>query len=111
VQKRSGSVSASQSYVWAQTWCASDAQTLTANLANIAVTFSVNGQAVDPSLITQKNVSQDQMSCAQYFVVLSNWMPGNVTLTATLRLKQPVFDGQTIYPAGDYAYEYDIQVR
>jgi hypothetical protein len=110
-QTRTGNVIASQSYVWDQTWCASDAQTLTGNLANMSVTFRVNGQAVDSTLVTKKDVSQDQLSCAQYFVVLSNWMPGNITLTATLTMKQPVFDGQAIYPAGDYIYEYDLQVR
>ncbi len=110
-QKRSGSVTASQSYVWAQTWCASDAQTLAGNLANITVTFSVNGQAVDPALVSKQDVTDNQLSCTQYFVVLSNWTPGNVTLTSTLTFKQPVFDGAAIYPAGDYVYEYDLQVR
>ena len=110
-QTRTGNVVASQSYVWAQTWCASDAQTLTATLANISVTFSVNDQAVDPSLVTKKNVSQNQLTCAQYFVFLSNWTPGNVSLTATLTLKQPVFDGQTIYSPGDYIDQYNLQAR
>ena len=92
-------------------WCASDTQTLTAGLANIAILFSVNGQAVDPSLITQTNVALGQLSCAEFFVILSDWTPGNVSLTATVTLRLPVFDGQTIYAPGDYVYQYNFQVR
>ena len=110
-QTRTGNISGSPSYLWEQMWCASDAQTLTAGLANIAILFSVNGQAVDPSLITQTNVALGQLSCAEFFVILSDWTPGNVSLTATVTLRLPVFDGQTIYAPGDYVYQYNFQVR
>ncbi|MEO8393604.1 MAG: hypothetical protein ABI700_11495 [Chloroflexota bacterium] len=109
-QTRTGNVAASQSYVWAQTWCASDAQTLATDLTNLSISFSVNDQPVDSALITKKDVTDNQLSCVQYFVVLSNWTPGNVSVTATLTMNQPVFDGQAIYAPGDYKYEYDIQV-
>jgi hypothetical protein len=107
-QNRNGTVSTSQSYAWEETWCATDNQTLASGLANITVTFAINGTPVDPSAVTQADTSQNQLSCKEYGTVLSGWSPGNVTLTATLTLKQAVFDGQTIYPPGDYVYEYDI---
>jgi hypothetical protein len=108
-QTRNGRVSATQSYNWEQVWCATDAQTLADNLANMTAKFNVNGQDVDPSLITQADVSNNQYQCKSFSVTLSNWTPGSATLTATLTANQPVFDGEAIYPAGDYVYEYDIQ--
>ncbi len=110
-QTRTGTVVSTQSYVWGQTWCATDAKTLAANLANITFTFNANNKPVDPKLVLQSNVSGTQgLSCTEYFVILSNWAAGNVSLSATLTLKQPVFDGQTIYPPGDYVYQYNLQV-
>ncbi len=109
-QERSGTVSSAQSYAWTQTWCATDAQTLSDNLAAMDFAFAVNGEPVDSSLITQNKATQSGLSCAEFGVVLSSWTAGNVTLTATMTVKDAVFDGQTIYSAGEYIYQYDIQV-
>src|SRR5262249_24361076 len=93
-QERSGTVTASQAYAWTQTWCAVDAQTLANNLPNIVVRFAVNDEDVDSSLIRQQSTTENQLSCNEYSVMLSDWTPGNVTLTAALILNSPVFDGQ-----------------
>ncbi len=108
-QTRQGTVSRSQSYVWQQNWCAQDAQTLSANLQQIRFGFAINGQPIDASQVTTTNVAQSPYQCALAFVVLSNWSPGNVTLTSTLTLTGAVFDGENIYPAGDYVNEYQLQ--
>lgn len=108
-QQRSGAVSRTQAYTWEQIWCSTDAQTLTNSLSNINITFKVNGEPVDPSLVTQADINQSPYVCRAYSVTLSGWMAGSMTLTSTLTLKDAVFDGQTIYPPGDYVYEYDIQ--
>jgi matrixin/pre-peptidase len=108
---RNGTVDPAQTYAWEQTWCATDADTLAGNLPDISVEFAVNGESVDPSLVTQRNFSNDPYQCAGYSVQLSGWTTGLVNLTATLKLAAPVFDGNTIYPAGDYVYDYSIQAR
>lgn len=110
-QERGGAVDSSQSYVWQQTWCATDDQILEESLANINMQFSVNDRAVDPSLVTEARATNAPYSCNIYFVALSDWTPGNVTLISTLNLLEPVFDGQTIFPDGNYVYQYNITAQ
>jgi hypothetical protein len=110
-QARNGTVDPAQSYSWEQVWCATDADTLAGNLPDISVTFRVNGEPVDPSLVTQRNFTTGPYQCVGYSVLLSGWTTGLVKLSATLSLAAPVFDGSTIYPAGDYVYSYSIQAR
>lgn len=109
-QARSGTLNSTQSYVWDLEWCATDAKTLSTDLKNIVVKFTVDNQDVAANLITQSDVPNSQLSCAKYFVILSNWTLGTVEMEAKLTLKQAVFDGQTIFPPGDYVYQYNIQV-
>jgi len=110
-QERSGSVDSSQAYIWQLPWCATDTAALEGNLADISVQFSVNDQMVDPTLITHSDFTSGQYTCATYFVVLSGWTPGNVSLTATLTFAEPVFDGQTIFAPGNYVYQYNITAQ
>ncbi len=111
-QTRNATVQSSQTYNWSTTWCANNAQTLSQNLANIAVTFAVNGTPVDSKTVTQTQPhnAQNGLSCVDYFVVLSDWQPGQVTLTKTMTLRSPVYDGMTVYAPGDYVYEYVVNV-
>lgn len=110
-QERSGGVDANQDYVWQQTWCATDEQTLEANVANIDVQFSVNDRVVDPSRVTIARATNDPYVCNIYFVTLSDWTPGNVTLISSLNMTEPVFDGQTIFPDGSYVYQYTVTAQ
>jgi hypothetical protein len=115
-QTRNATVQRSQSYTLPVTWCASDQATLTKNLQNITVSFAVNGSPVDSSIITKTQPKtgqngQNGLSCANFFVVLSDWSSGNVKITATISLKDAVYDGMTIYAPGNYVYEYNVQVQ
>lgn len=112
-QSRNANVKQGQTYNWVLTWCALDANTLNKTLPSINVTFAVNGQAVDSRLVTHTapHTEQNNLSCVDYFVVLSGWSPGQVALTRTLRLSNPVFDGSTVYAAGDYVDQYTVQVQ
>jgi hypothetical protein len=112
-QTRNATVQRSQSYTLGSTWCATDQATLTKNLPNIDVKFAVNGSQVDSRLVTrtQPQTSSNGLSCADYFVVLSDWAAGSVTLTKTMTLKNAVFDGITIYAPGDYVYQYNVQAQ
>jgi hypothetical protein len=110
-QTRNAIVQANQTYVWSVTWCASDANTLQKNIPNIAVSFAVNDRPVDPGLITQVQHNIQNLSCIDYFVLLSNWQPGQVSLTRTMTLKAPTFDGNAIYGAGNYLYKYNVTAQ
>jgi Matrixin/Bacterial pre-peptidase C-terminal domain len=111
-QTSTATVQREQTYVWETNWCAKDQATLNNNLQNMVVTFAVEGRAVDPSLIT-KIAPPDPpngLSCMEFFVLLSDWSPGQVSLTKTMTLRSPVFDGMTVYPQGDYVFQYTVNV-
>jgi hypothetical protein len=106
-------------YVWNVPWCAADEATLQDNLNSIDISLSINEQAVDPSLITQVVTTATQvvttaeqgLVCANHFVLLSGWQPGDVLLQSVLRLNEPVYDGFAVYEAGDYVYNSVIAAR
>ncbi len=111
-QTRSATVQANQTYALVTTWCAKDQNTLTKNLPNLVAKFTVANNPVDQNLITQTQPhTANGQSCVDWFIMLSGWQPGQVTLSRTLTLKSPVFDGNSIYAAGDYLYEYNVQVQ
>jgi hypothetical protein len=111
-QTHNATVQANQSYAWVTTWCARDQSTLSSNLPNLTAKFAIGNSQIDQNLITQTQPhTANNLSCVDWFVVLSNWQPGQVTLTRTLTLKAPVFDGNSIYAVGDYVYQYNVQVQ
>ncbi len=112
VQTRNATVQRSQAYSWDATWCAKDAATLNKNLPNITVKFAVSETPVDAKLVTQSQPHNiNGLSCVDYYVVLSDWAAGTVSLTKTLTLKDATFDGTTIYAPGDYVYKYSVTVQ
>ena len=110
-QSSTGTVQGNSGYIWSTAWCAVDEATLNTNLESIEVLLSVDGQPVDARTLTQAISNEGDLSCALNFALLTNWQPGQVNLSATLRLQAPVFDGFKVYSAGDYVYNYTINVR
>jgi hypothetical protein len=111
-QTRNAIVIREQQYTWSLTWCATDAATLQKNLNDMEVTFAVNGDAVNQNTVTRTPPHDiNGLSCADFVVLLSNWTGSNMTLTRTLRMKNAVFDGKTIYGAGDYVDQINVSVR
>jgi hypothetical protein len=112
-QTRNATVERSKSYNWSATWCAKDEATLTKNLNDIAVSFAVGNQQVDPKLVTRSapRNGPNGLRCVDYSVLLSDWTAGQVTLTRTITMRNPVYDGFTIYAPGDYVYQYNVTVN
>ncbi len=112
-QSRTATVQSSQTYSWPATWCAKDAATLAQNLQSISVTFVVNGAPVNANQVTKipQRSGPNGLSCADFFVLLSNWQPGQLSLTKTMTLKAPVFDGVSVYSPGDYVYQYTVNAQ
>ncbi len=111
VQDASGTVDASQSYVWDTTWCAADEDTLNANLQLIDITLTAGGQSIDPGTITTYEDTSGQLACAHHAVLLSGWSGQGVDLEATLTMRDAVFDGFKVYSPGDYVYRYHLAVQ
>ena len=55
--------------------------------------------------------SVPMLAVVLYFVVLSDWSPGNASLTSKLTLRAPTFDGSQIYAPGDYVYQVNATIR
>jgi hypothetical protein len=111
-QTRNATVESKKSYNWSATWCAKDEVTLTKNLNDITVSFAVGNQQVDPKLVTRSGPRNgpNGLRCADFSVMLSDWTPGQMTLTRTITIRNPVYDGFTIYAQGDYVYRYNVTV-
>jgi hypothetical protein len=110
-QRAAGVVDRAQAYIWALNWCASDRATLETNLASLSVAFLVDGREIDGRLITEAITEGNGLSCALFFVLVSDWTGDQTELTATLRLNDAVYDGQRVYGAGDYVYQYDLTIE
>ncbi|MEP7285654.1 MAG: matrixin family metalloprotease [Chloroflexota bacterium] len=112
VETRNATVQATQTYAWTLTWCARDQATLSKNLTDLSVKFAVNDSVVQQSIITKTAPHDVQgLSCVDWFVLLSNWQQGQVTLTRTLTLSKPVFDGNIVSPQGDYVSKYNVTAQ
>ncbi len=111
-QSRTATVSRSQSYHWVVTWCAANASTLQTNLRNISAAFSINGSAINTSAITQTApYTSSNLTCTDWWVLLSGWSGSGVTLSSTLSLRSSVFDGNVVYAAGDYTNQYTVAIQ
>jgi hypothetical protein len=110
-QNRSGTVFAEQVYTWDIVWCARDEATLEENLAQIDVTFEVNGEEVDRRDTRVFTSQQQDLFCGHHMVLLSDWQGSSIFLQATLTLNDNIFDGMNVYQRGDYVYTYDLEIR
>lgn len=109
-QTVAGTVQRGQVYVWDVTWCAADQHTLDANLPTLDVSLVAAGQPVGAGRVTYYKDTTGGLACAHYAVLLSDWAGQQVDLTATLTMREPVFDGFKVYEAGDYTYHYQLTV-
>ncbi len=111
-QSTSGAVQGNVNYVWNVPWCAADEATLRDNLNSIDLSLSINDQPVDPGLVTQAITQvENGLVCANHFVLLAGWQPGDVLLRSVLSLNDAVYDGFAVYEAGDYTYNAVITAR
>ena len=60
---------------------------------------------------SQPHSGTNGASCVDYFVVLSNWSAGQLTLKRTLTLRSATYNGTNIYGAGDYVDQYNVRVQ
>lgn len=108
-QSATGVTLADQGYIWSLSWCARDEATLRSNLRQIDFMFEANITPITQA--TQVITSEGNLTCALSFVLLSGWQGSRITLQSTLRLNEAVFDGFSVYSAGDYIYNYDLSIR
>jgi C-terminal processing protease CtpA/Prc len=92
--------------LWDDGWCAKDQATLTDNLSHIKRTFSINGQAVDPSTFDHWQGTATGMMCSLDTALVSQWPHGTTELDVAVTFDAKINDGQSDYPAGTHTYKY-----
>ena len=103
-------LSHSEPLLWTWGWCAKDQATLTANLNQIQLSFTLNGQAVPiSSFLAQDGSSQGQM-CHQVVAAVTDWKSGDNQAVTTVTFTAPVNDGTYDYAAGVQAYNYMVKL-
>jgi hypothetical protein len=93
-------------------WCAKDDATLQQNLQHITVKLYFNGNELGKDVVQNLAYkSADNMSCADFGVLTSNWTDGEYKLKAVATFDQKLNDGISDYEPGDYIFEYNVTVK
>ena len=93
-------------------WCAVDDTTLQNNLQHISVSLSLNGDRLGGDVVhTLSFTSADNLHCADFGVLITDWPNGEYQLKAVATFKDKINDGMSDYAAGDYEFDYNVTVK
>ena len=93
-------------------WCAKDDVTLQQNLQHIDVKLYFNDDELGKDVLQNLTYkSADNMSCADFGALTSDWTDGEYKLKAVATFDQKLNDGISDYEPGDYIFEYNVTVK
>lgn len=93
-------------------WCAKDDAILQQNMQHINVKLYFNGDELGKDVVQNLSYkSADNMSCADFGVLTSEWTDGEYKLKAVATFDQKLNDGISDYDPGDYIFEYNVTVK
>src|SRR5512133_378976 len=93
-------------------WCAKDDGILQQNMQHIHVKLYFNGDELGKDVVQELSyTSADNMSCADFGVLTSEWTDGEYKLKAVATFDQKLNDGIGDYDPGDYIFEYNVTVK
>lgn len=92
-------------------WCAVDDATLQNNFQHIDVSLYFNDAKIGTDVVhTLSFTSANNLHCADFGVLLSDWPNGEYKLKAVATFNDKINDGMADYAAGDYVFEYNVTV-
>jgi hypothetical protein len=92
-------------------WCAVDDATLQNNFQHIDVSLYFNDAKLGTDVVhTLSFTSANNLHCADFGVLLSDWPNGEYKLKAVATFNDKINDGMADYAAGDYVFEYNVTV-
>jgi hypothetical protein len=92
-------------------WCAVDDVTLQNNFQHIEVSLYFNDDKLGKDVVhTLSFASANNLHCADFGVLMSDWPNGEYQLKAVATFKDKINDGMADYAAGDYVFEYNVTV-
>jgi|APSaa5957512622_1039677.scaffolds.fasta_scaffold05938_5 hypothetical protein len=92
-------------------WCAIDQNTLTDNWANMGYELIIDGHAVNLDELSYLEKENSDRACNAYAGVLPNWGRGKHSYIWIHRVYQSIHDGWDRYDAGDYIFEFTVNVK
>lgn len=96
---------------WDNYWCASDADTLDANLGQLTFSYSFDGQTLDGERAFIDTRAAGASLCQVTVFYLANLAPGQTyTLGYTYIVNAPINDGVGDFAPGTYTYEFTVAV-
>jgi len=91
-------------------WCSTDADILEDNWSKFEITFTLDGQTLDPTTFNQQRVRSGVGPCYTLLSLFSDWPPGDHLFVAEVNYTQALNDGIADYPAGVRRFEYRVIV-
>jgi C-terminal processing protease CtpA/Prc len=98
----------SEPVIWSYAWCAADADKLAANLKNIQLKFTLDGEEVPTDSFGTFETETGGKTCHLTYTSLSDWSAGEHHLVTTATFTAKVNDGTQEYEPGDYVLEYQV---
>lgn len=96
---------------WDSYWCASDADTLDANLGQLTFSYSFDGQVLDAERAYIDTRAAGESLCQVTVFYLANLAPGQTyTLSYAYTVNAPINDGFSDFAPGTYTYEFVVTV-
>lgn len=107
-----GKARVGEDYLFPVYWCGTSSELLVENMDLIDTTILVNGEPVPDKYIFEFDLATDSgWVCRYHAVVLGGWKSGlQYTLDIKRAFGEEVFDGETVYPAGEYVYKLTVEV-
>jgi peptidoglycan hydrolase-like protein with peptidoglycan-binding domain len=98
-------------FIWPFYWCAANQVALTENLEALSVEFLIDGEPVPWDQVLSYEEETGGWSCRYWALLLRDWQRGSdTTLTVQYAFDWDINDGESSYPAGEYAYELEVLV-
>jgi hypothetical protein len=96
---------------WIYGWCATPDK-IESNMAAIDLTFKLEDEVVPlEQLHILDYPVDDTLSCQFIYQILSDFAPGEHHLSILVEFTQPIDDGASVYPAGEWLYDYTVYVK
>ncbi|MBN1814240.1 MAG: DUF1080 domain-containing protein [Anaerolineae bacterium] len=101
---------ASSPLIVSEGWCAYNSEALNDAWADMEYELTVDGIVIDLAQLAETEESEYMSACRRYQGVLAGWSPGQHVLVWTRHHNAEVLMGDILLPAGDYVFEYVVDV-
>ena len=92
-------------------WCAIDQETLDANWLLMDYKITVDGYEISDSYLSNFPTRSGDLFCYGKKGILEGWSKGKHTYIEIQQIEKTLFDGTDTYAAGDYTFEFTVNVK